>query len=163
MGDGLSNKDKYKLNPIGFVNMKSGRKEVKNRSNVSKIIIREDLTEALEGIEGFSHLFVIFWMHKITNEDRKKLKVHPRGRRDIPLLGVFVSRTPYRPNPIGLTLVELIGVEGNVLTVCGLDAFDATPILDIKPFDYWDNSSDAKVPEWWLRLEKERVDEEESL
>lgn len=95
-------------------------------------------------------------MHRISNKERKKMKVHPRGRRDMPLLGVFVTRTPYRPNPIGLTLVELLKVEGNVVTVRGLDAFDGTPILDIKPFDYWDMATNARVPEWWLKLEDEK-------
>ena len=75
---------------------------------------------------------------------------------DLPLLGVFATRTMFRPNPIGLTLVELLKVEGNVLTVKGLDAYDGTPVLDVKPFDAWDNATDAKVPEWWKKLEAER-------
>jgi tRNA (Thr-GGU) A37 N-methylase len=62
-----------------------------------------------------------------------------------------------RSNPIGLTLVELVKVEGNVLTVRGLDAFDRTPVLDIKPFDPWDTAKDAKVPGWWTKLENEKA------
>jgi len=84
------------------------------------------------------------------------LKVHPRGRMDMPLLGVFATRTNLRPNPIGLTLVELLKAEGNTLTVKGLDAFDGTPVLDVKPYDFWDMISDAKVPDWWKKLEKEK-------
>jgi tRNA-Thr(GGU) m(6)t(6)A37 methyltransferase TsaA len=95
-------------------------------------------------------------MHEIPKEERRTMKVHPRGRMDMPLLGIFATRTPYRPNPIGLTLVELLRVEGNVVTVRGLDAFDGTPVLDIKPFDYWDLVEDARVPEWWMRLKKEK-------
>ena len=144
------------LKPIGFVRTRARGKEVRDRRNVSEIVLREDLSEAMDGIEDFSHLFVIFWMHEISNEERRTMKVHPRGRGDMPLLGVFATRTSHRPNPIGLTLVELLGVEGNVVTVRGLDAFDGTPILDIKPFDYWDTAEDARVPEWWMRLEKER-------
>ncbi len=75
---------------------------------------------------------------------------------DMPLLGIFATRTPHRPNPIGLTLVELLRVEDNVVTVRGLDAFNGTPVLDIKPFDYWDMVEDVRVPEWWMRLEKEK-------
>jgi tRNA (Thr-GGU) A37 N-methylase len=71
---------------------------------------------------------------------------------DMPLLGVFALRTNQRPNPIGLTLVELLKVEGNVLTVRGLDAYDRTPILDIKPFDSWDTTEKPRVPEWWNKL-----------
>jgi tRNA (Thr-GGU) A37 N-methylase len=74
----------------------------------------------------------------------------------MPLLGVFATRTANRPNPIGLALVELLNVKGNVLTVRGLDAYDETPVLDIKPFDYWDMRENAKVPLWWMKLEKER-------
>ena len=157
----MSATEKIELKPIGFVKTKAVGKEVRDRSNVSEIILREDLTEALDGIEDFSHLFVIFWMHEISNEERRTVKVHPRGREDMPLLGVFATRTPHRPNPIGITLVELLEVDGNVLIVRGLDAFDGTPVLDIKPFDYWDMAEDARVPDWWMRLEKERSEKRE--
>ena len=149
------------LKPIGFVRTRARGKEVRDKSNVSEIVLRGDLAEALDGIEDFSHLFVIFWMHEISNEERRTMKVHPRGRGDTPLLGVFATRTSHRPNPIGLTLVELLEVEGNVLTVRGLDAFDGTPVLDIKPLDYWDMAEDARVPEWWMGLEKERSEKHE--
>jgi tRNA-Thr(GGU) m(6)t(6)A37 methyltransferase TsaA len=157
----MTTTEKIELKQIGFVKTKAVGKEVKDRSNVSKIVLRQDLTEALDGITDFSHIFVIFWMHEISKEDRKALKVHPRGRGDMPLLGVFATRTPYRPNPIGLTLVELLEVEGNVVTVRGLDAFDGTPVLDIKPFDYWDMVEAAKVPGWWMWLEKEKSEKRE--
>jgi len=156
LSDGMSAVEKIELKPIGFVKTKAVGKEVRDKGKVSKIVFREDLVEALDGIEDFSHLFVIFWMHGVLEEERRTMKVHPRGREDMPLLGVFATRTPYRPNPIGLTLVELLEVEGNVLTVRGLDALDGTPVLDIKPFDYWDMAEDARVPEWWTRLEKEK-------
>ena len=148
--------EKIELEPIGFVKTNTIRKEVKKRSNVSEIILREDLVETLHGIEDFSHLYVIFWMHEVPKEERKKVKVHPRGRGDLPLLGIFATRTPHRPNPIGLTLVELIKVNDNTLTIRGLDAYDGTPIIDIKPFDMWDTTEDVKVPKWWAKLEKER-------
>ena len=147
---------KIKLKPVGFIKTKAVGKEVRDKSLISKIVFREDLTEALEGIQEFSHIFVLFWMHKIAKKEKEIIKVHPRGRKDMPLLGIFATRTPYRPNPIGLTLVKLLAVEGNVITVQGLDAFDGTPVLDIKPFDHWDTTEDVRVPEWWLRLEKER-------
>ncbi len=152
----MSDTKKIELKPIGFVKTKGIGRENKEVSKVSEIILRDDLAEALEGIEDFSHLFVIFWMHKISNEDIKTMKVHPRGRTDIPLQGAFATRTPNRPNPIGLTLVELLKVEGNVVTVLGLDAFEGTPILDMKPFDYRDRAESARVPEWLMVLEEER-------
>jgi len=151
-GDGVSAAKKIELKAIGFVKTEAVGKEVRDKANVSEIVFREDLAEALDGIEDFSHFFVIFWMHETSKEERRMMKVHPRGRRDMPLLGVFATRTAYRPNAIGLTLVELLGVKGNVVTVRGLDAFDGTPVLDLKPFDYWDMAEDARVPEWWKRL-----------
>jgi len=109
------------------------------------------LIEGLDGIEGFSHVYVLFWLNEVTNQPRA-LKFHPRGRMDMPLLGVFAIRTSQRPNPIGLTLVQLLKVEGNTLLVRGLDAYDGTPVLDIKPFDAWDAAKDARVPDWWISL-----------
>jgi len=159
--DGGSATEKIELKPIGFVKTKAVETKVRDRYNVSEIILRKDLTEALNGIKDFSHLFVIFWMHEISREERMTMKVHPRGRGDLPLLGIFATRTPLRQNPIGLSLVELLEVEGNILIVRGLDAFDGTPVLDIKPFDYWDMAEDARVPEWWMRLEKERLEKRE--
>ncbi len=145
---------KIELEPIGYIRTEALGNEIKEKGNQSRIILSKNLVEALGGIEDFSHIFVIFWMDKISVEERKILKVHPRGREDIPLLGVFATRAPYRPNPVGLTLVELSKVESNVLTVRGLDALDGTPVLDIKPFDNWDSSEDAKVPEWHKKLER---------
>ena len=145
-----------RLEPIGFVETEAVGKEVRNKNVISRIVFREDLTEALEGTEEFSHLFVLFWLHEMSDDDRNVMKVHPRGRADMPLLGIFATRTPHRPNPIGLTRVKLLKIEGNVVTVQGLDAYDGTPVLDIKPFDSWDTTEDFKVPEWWKKLDKER-------
>ena len=145
------------LKPIGVVRTIAVGDEVKDKTKISRIVIRNELAEALEGVDGFSHMFVLFWLHKIPEEKRKTLKVHPRGRRDLPLLGILATRTMLRPNPIGLTLVELVKIEGNILTVRGLDAFDGTPVLDIKPFDSWDTTKTTKVPDWWTKLEKEKT------
>lgn len=96
--------EKIELHPIGFVRTKALERIVRDRSKKSEIVLNENLIDALKGIEDFSHLYVIFWMHKISNEQKRKLKVHPRGRQDMPLLGVFATRTPHRPNPIVPTL-----------------------------------------------------------
>jgi tRNA-Thr(GGU) m(6)t(6)A37 methyltransferase TsaA len=153
----MTSQEKIVLKPIGVVKTEAANAEVKEKDRISQIIVKRELTEALDGITGFSHLFVLFWLNEISSEERKTLKVHPRGRNDMPLLGVFATRTKLRPNPIGLTLVELVKADGNVLTVRGLDAFNETPIVDIKPFDFWDTAKEAKVPQWWLKLEKENV------
>jgi tRNA (adenine37-N6)-methyltransferase len=144
------------LNPIGYVKTTAKGEEIKDKASLSQIVLRDDLVEGLSGISDYSHLFVLFYLNHVSSEQRKTLKVHPRGRKDMPLVGVFVARTMLRPNPIGLTLVELVKVEGNVLTVRGLDAYDATPILDIKTYDFWDMVENAKVPEWWKKLNVEK-------
>ena len=152
----MSSQAEIVLKPIGVVRATAVGDEVKDKTRISQIIIHDEFIEALDGINEFSHLFVLFWLSHVSNEEGL-LKVHPRGRKDLPLLGVFATRTMYRPNPIGLTLVELVKGEGNVLTIRGLDAFDGTPVLDIKPFDHWDTAKDAKVPRWWTTLENEKA------
>jgi tRNA (adenine37-N6)-methyltransferase len=148
--------EKIVLTPIGHVKTEAVGDEVKDKSRISQIVLRDELVEALDDIGDYSHLFVLFWLNQISDQQRMTLKVHPRGRMDMPLVGVFATRTNIRPNPIGLTLVELLKVEGNTLNVRGLDAFDGTPILDIKPFDSWDNAEKARVPDWWIKLNSEK-------
>ena len=148
--------EKINITPIGVVRTEAVGDETKDKTRTSQIIINEELTVALDGVTGFSHLFVLFWLNQVSSDKRKTFKVHPRGRRDMPLLGVFATRTMLRPNPVGLTLVELVKAKGNVLTVRGLDAFDETPVLDIKPFDPWDTVENVIVPRWWRKLEKEK-------
>jgi len=145
------------MEPVGYVHRESKNENVKDRSLVSRIVIRKDLVEALEGIEEFSHLFVIFYMHQIRNRE-KALKVHPRGRVDLPLLGVFATRTALRPDPIGLTLVQLIKRHGNTLYVKGLDAYENTPVLDLKAADDRDMPRTITVPKWLEVLEKEKAE-----
>ena len=157
----MSSHSKIYLEPVGFVKTEAVGKEVRDKNVISQIVFREELIEALDGIEEFSHLFVLFWLHKIELKERDIMKVRPRGRSDMPLLGIFATRTPHRPNPIGLTRVKLLNVESNVVTVQGLDAFNGTPVLDIKPFDNWDTTEDFKVADWWMDLEKERTNKKE--
>jgi tRNA-Thr(GGU) m(6)t(6)A37 methyltransferase TsaA len=159
----MPSQEEIVLKPIGFVRTEAVGDEVKDKDRISQIVVNRELAEALEGITEFSHLFVLFCLHEVTSEERKTLKVHPQGREDLPLLGVFATRTKLRPNPIGLTLVELMKVENNVLTVRGLDAFNETPVLDLKPFDFWDMAKDAKVPRWWTKLEKEKHERLKSI
>ena len=152
----MSFQERIILNPIGYVRTTAKGEEIKDKASLSQIVLRDDLVEGLSGISDYSHLFVLFYLNQVSSEQRNTLKVHPRGRQDMPLVGVFVARTMLRPNPIGLTLVELVKVEGNVLTVRGLDAYDATPVLDIKTYDFWDMVENAKVPEWWKKLNVEK-------
>lgn len=140
------------LEPIGVV-----RNEVVEpcgqlwQDVISEIELKENLTPALEGLEEFSHVIVIFWFHRIMPGEFP-LKIHPRGRQDLPLVGVLATRHSRRPNPIGLSVVRLLERAGNRLKVRGLDAFDGTPVLDIKPFSPdFDAPQDAMTP-WWTRI-----------
>ncbi len=145
---------KISIIPIGFVKRATLNESVKDKDLVSKIVLKKKFAKALDGIEDFSHVFVIFWLHRILDNEKTNLKVHPRGRTDLPLMGVFATRAPNRPNPLGLTLVELVTREENILWVKGLDAFDKTPVLDIKPYDNWDAAPNAKVPKWLKEIDR---------
>jgi len=122
---------------------------------VSRIEIEPDLTEALDNLDDFSHIIVLFWMDRLANKPLL-LKVHPRHDPNRPLVGLFASRSPHRPNSIGKTTARLLKRERNVLTVSGLDAIDGTPVIDIKPYqpDY-DSPADARTP-LWLKPHSER-------
>lgn len=118
------------------------------REVVSEIVIDNSLTEALDGLEEYSHIIVLWWMHLVTL-DKVKLKAHPMGRKELPSKGIFALRTPNRPNPIGKTTVRLIHRQGNLLKVEGLEALDGSPIIDIKPYiPGYDSAVNAKVPHW---------------
>jgi tRNA-Thr(GGU) m(6)t(6)A37 methyltransferase TsaA len=116
---------------------------------VSKIEIKPEFTELLDGIDDFSHILVLYWPHKIPQKDILCAKIHPMGRTDIPRKGVFATRCPIRPNPVLLTGVKLIKRHQNILWVQGLEALDGSPILDIKPYiKIFDDFENPAMPEW---------------
>ena len=140
------------LTPIGVV-----RNEIKTPivqvwgQVVSDLVLEERYTEALDGLDDYSHLVVIFWMDQAGPP--KSLKEHVQGRADLPIAGLFARRAPSRPNPIGITAVPLLQREKNVLRVQGLDAIDGTPLLDIKPYTpAFDSVVNARIPEWCKRV-----------
>ena len=108
--------------------------------------------EALEGIEEFSHITVLFWMHQSPVWDASTSKIHPQRRADLPLVGVLATHSPFRPNPLGLTTVRLLEREGSTLRVVGLDAIDGTPVVDIKPRLPEDETVPERVPDWVPKL-----------
>ena len=119
---------------------------------VSQLIFRPDLEDALEGVKEFSHLIVLFVFHLSPSGENAALKTHPQKRPDLPLVGVFATRSPVRPNPLGVAVVELKGQIKNVLMVTGLDALDGTPIVDIKPYLTGDSIDRIRVPDWIHKL-----------
>ena len=114
----------------------------------AKIEIDPELAEALEGLVGFSHIIVLYWLHRAVF-DKSNLKTYPMGNQNVPLQGLFAVRTPKRPNPIGKSTVRLLSRRDNVLYVQGLDAIDGSLVLDIKPYiPGYDSAADATVPDW---------------
>jgi tRNA-Thr(GGU) m(6)t(6)A37 methyltransferase TsaA len=142
------------LKPIGVV-----RNEVREHKRhgwdevTSEVVVDADLVDSLEGLDKFSHIIIIFWMHKSPAGQKPPVKVHPRGRADLPLVGLFATRAPFRPNPIGVSVVKLVEIRQNILTVVGLDAMDGTPVIDIKPFmPPLDNPAEVRIPDWVSKL-----------
>jgi tRNA-Thr(GGU) m(6)t(6)A37 methyltransferase TsaA len=135
--------------PIGTVKCEIHNNEVKQRRKtiISRIIVFEEFSSALKGITEYSHLLVIFWMHK--RKHAPNLVSHPRGNKTYPNYGAFAYRGANHPNPVGLSVVELLARDGNSISVKGLDAFDQTPVIDIKPYDHYDIVRNPEVPEWF--------------
>jgi len=116
----------------------------------AKIRIFPEYCCGLKGIEDFSHIIILYWIHlRATEKERKTLLVFPRRHAVNVEKGVFACRSPSRPNPIGLCVVELLKVEDCFLSVKGLDALKDSPIIDIKPYiPKADSIPNARVPEW---------------
>jgi len=133
---------KKKLRFIGIVE-NAGEHEAEVR-------IFPEFCAGLRGIEDFSHLIILYWIHlRDTEEDRRTLLVFPRRHAVNVETGVFACRSPSRPNPIGLCVVELLHIDECILTVRGLDAMEGSPIIDIKPYiPRADSVPNAHVPEW---------------
>jgi tRNA-Thr(GGU) m(6)t(6)A37 methyltransferase TsaA len=142
------------LHPIGTVRSPIAAGTDENWGSVTaELHLAEWLAPGLAGLSDFSHLIVIFWMHQATFERGSDLVRRPRGRADMPELGIFAQRAKHRPNPIGITPVRLLKVAGNIVTVQGLDAIDGTPILDLKPYvPAFDQIAAAVAPAWVAEL-----------
>lgn len=127
-------------------------RSIQAQQAISEIEIAPDLEGILDGIEGFSHLWIIYWAHR-SPRPLSKVKAHPMGREDCPIVGLFATRSPVRPNNLCLALVQLVERRGNTLFVRGLDAVDGTPVLDIKPCTPGDSpSEELRMPPWMHQM-----------
>ena len=129
----MEKRHNLELKPIGIIhspyrNMSVAPYQGYKSEEISQIEVFKEFEEGLKDIEGFSHILVIFWFHK--SEGFHLLVKTPW---DDVLHGLFATRSPHRPCPLGLTVVELVARQDNILKVKGLDAIDGTPLLDIKP------------------------------
>lgn len=132
----------FKLYPIGKVEV---------RKPVTRVRIFDQYKDALLGLAEWSHVLVFYWFDQNdTPERRRILRVHPRGNKANPLTGVFACRAPFRPNLIALSTCKILSVEGTVVNLDTIDAFDGTPVLDLKPFTPPDApaADSVRVPSW---------------
>jgi tRNA (adenine37-N6)-methyltransferase len=151
--------------PIGVVRTQASETDIRSESKEieAEREIFPEFEPALEGIDGYSHLFVLGYFNKLRPDQISPLQVKPvrlvnRGFKleELPVLGVFSLDSPTRPNPIGLTLVRFISREGRRLKVRGIDFFDGTPILDIKAYRPEYRADEFDVPEWYKKLKDAR-------
>jgi tRNA-Thr(GGU) m(6)t(6)A37 methyltransferase TsaA len=133
--------ESYYLNPVGIVR-KSDEK--------AWIEIFNEFTDALLGLDGFSHIYVFYWFHQNDSpEKRNTLQVHPRKDPCNPLTGVFATHSPQRPNLIALTLCKINSIEGNIIEIEDLDAHDGSPVIDIKCYIPGSvPASEVRLPDW---------------
>jgi len=125
----------YGVRPIGFVRSSLIRPEDAPKQGYEGapdawIEVAADVAEGLDGLEVGQDIVVITWLHEAR---REVLKVHPRDDQHLPLAGVFATRSPARPNPLGLHRVQVLAIAGRRLRVGPLEATDGTPVVDIKP------------------------------
>jgi len=127
-----------------------------SRGVISELVIDSDLAGIADGLEDFSHLLVLYWAHRVDKYGRSITKAHPMGRKDLPLVGIFATCSPARPNPVCAMVVRLLERKGNVLKVRGLDAIDGSPLIDIKPYNpsYY-AAEDVKVADWMAQIYRE--------
>ncbi|MHA2118116.1 MAG: SAM-dependent methyltransferase [Candidatus Thorarchaeota archaeon] len=145
----MSDSKSIQVFPIGYVMRESAAEDEREPSHVVRIIIDNELAPSLVGIEEWSHIYIIYYMHEVSLD-----------RSEWAAEGVLAARSPKHPNSIGLTLVELLRHEDNVLWVRGLDASDGSPVLDIKPYPDWGRGQwklvrEFRVPAWLREINED--------
>ena len=131
----------FHISPVGMV---------KKTDTAVRIEIFDDYTDALLGLDGFSHIVVLFWFDQNdTAEKRRVLQVHPRKDTSNPLTGVFATHSPQRPNLIGLTVCKILSIHGGSIEIEDIDAFDGTPVIDLKCYiPTSDSEKNVRLPDW---------------
>jgi tRNA-Thr(GGU) m(6)t(6)A37 methyltransferase TsaA len=133
--------ESFQIIPVGIV---------RKTDTAVRIEIFNDFTDALLGLEGFSHVVVLFWFDQNdTSEKRRVLRVHPRKDPRNPLTGVFATHSPQRPNLIGLTVCEIISIHGGSIEIEDIDALDGSPVIDLKCYIPGSVAEkDVHLPDW---------------
>ena len=123
---------------------------IHSKNNSSSVEIFDEYSDALLGLEGFSHIIILAWFHaNDTRQKRAILRVHPWGNRNYPLTGVFATRSPVRPNPVSHFTSRILSVKDNIVQIESINAFEGSPVIDLKPFiPAEDAPSNIKLPDW---------------
>lgn len=133
--------DAYTIHPVGVI---------RKQGDETWIEVFRAFGDAMLGLNNFSHIYVLFWFHaNDTAEFRSTLQVHPRKDASNPLTGVFATHSPKRPNLIGLTRCRILRIDGDRIKLDGIDAWDGSPVIDIKCFIPDEQPlADVRVPNW---------------
>ena len=133
--------ERFEIFPIG---------RIKKSDKRVTIEIDPEYKDGLMGLDQNSHIIVFSWFHESdTPQKRETLQVHPRRDKANPLTGVFATRSPVRPNPISISACRILSIDGTVIRVDDIDAFDGTPVIDIKPYvPRLDAISEVNMPVW---------------
>ena len=159
----LGQRTRFRVRPIGIIHTDASNDEVRegSREIISTIEIYPQFRKGLKGIDGFSHVFVICYLNQLRSEQMGVLHVRPRrflrkglSLKELPVVGVFALNSPSRPNPIGITTAKVLRRYGGKIIVKGLDYFDETPVLDIKPYHPHYRVRKIRYPNWYSSLEK---------
>ena len=138
----VKRKSVFRLAPIGFVKR-------------DEVIVKKKWSRALDGIEEFSHLIVVTWLDRAKPPE---MKIHPKGSVELPKIGYLATRTQHRTNPIGVTVAKLRRRKGLRLELEGLDIWDGTPVIDLKPYTRRESVKNFKIPAWVKRWDKKETD-----
>ena len=138
---GQADEPEFKVSPIGHV---------QKSEEHTLVILDKKYEPGLLGIDGYSHVYIFWWFDRNdTPGNRHILQVHPRGDARNPLTGVFATRAPVRPNLVALTLCRIASIHENGIKVAEIDAFDGTPVIDLKPYiPALDSPDEVRVPDW---------------
>jgi tRNA-Thr(GGU) m(6)t(6)A37 methyltransferase TsaA len=131
----------FSIKPIGVV---------RKTDDDAWIEIFEAYTDGLLGLEGFSHIYVLYWFdHNDTPQNRQTLQVHPRKDPRNPLTGVFATHSPLRPNLIALCRCKIVSITENLIQIEDIDALDGSPVIDIKCYiPGAPEKSEVRLPDW---------------
>ncbi|MEA1954063.1 MAG: tRNA (N6-threonylcarbamoyladenosine(37)-N6)-methyltransferase TrmO [Campylobacterota bacterium] len=129
------------------------------KETCATIAFKEEYAEGLKDLDGFSHVYLIYYFHKVKEP---QLSVLPFNDKTHTSRGVFSTRTPMHPNSIGLSVVELIKVKNNIVTIRGVDILDGTPLLDIKPYIENFDKVEGEVKSGWMQSSQEEISKKKS-